>query len=219
MKKTLFTLGIVFSFVFSARAQTFSFPPIDTIKYGAPTDLFDCTDTVINNSGTGYYIDVVRVVNDTAPFWQTYFCVDQCYAWFVDSARFYILPNGKQHFILDFVTSSMADTTHVLMKFKNVSNPTNTIYQMFYGITYAGFSVNELSNSFNISVFPNPSNGIFTLQSAEEITSVEIYNVLGEKVWSGSEQIEIDLSAQSKGIYFVKVLSTDKVSTQKIVIE
>src|SRR3989304_7187345 len=181
MKKLLLSFAISACFIFSAQAQTFSFPSGDTITYGTPTSLISCEDTFFNNSSTGYYIDIVRVVNDTAPFWQTYFCADQCYAWFTDSARFYILPNGNQPFYLDFVTSSMADTTHVLMKFKNVSNPTNTIYQMFYGITYAGFSVNELSNSFNISVFPNPSNGIFTLQSAEEITSVEIYNVLGEK--------------------------------------
>jgi len=227
MKKLLLSFAISACFIFSAQAQTFSFPSGDTITYGTPTSLISCEDTFFNNSSTGYYIDIVRVVNDTAPFWQTYFCADQCYAWFTDSARFYILPNGNQPFYLDFVTSSMADTTPVLLKFKNVSNPTNTIYQWFYGITYVGFNVNELSTSFNISVYPNPSNGIFNLGFENwdlgfKNAELCIYNMLGEIVLKSqilNPNSQIDLSAQPKGIYFIKVQSGGEVSTQKIVIE
>jgi len=77
------------------------------------------------------------------------------------------------------------------------------------------------SNS-DIKISPNPSSGLFTLQSTEEITVLEIYNVLGEKVYKSEMQnlkYEINLSAQAKGIYFVRVQSGENVSTQKIIIE
>ena len=85
-------------------------------------------------------------------------------------------------------------------------------------------SVAEELSTNQVSVFPNPSSGIFTLQSTEEITAIEIYNVLGENISplsfrrEAGGEVEIDLSAQPKGIYFIKVQSGDKVSSQKIII-
>ena len=88
-------------------------------------------------------------------------------------------------------------------------------------------TVQELNTSFDFSISPNPSSGIFTVTSQEEITAIEIYNVLGENIISlplgggikGGGETKLDLSAQAKGIYFIKVQCGDKVSTQKIVIE
>jgi len=84
--------------------------------------------------------------------------------------------------------------------------------------------VNEITEETFLSIFPNPSIGIFSVTGTEEITSIEIYNVLGELISPLSlrrgvgGEVEINLSAQPKGIYFVKVQSGEKISTQKIVI-
>ncbi len=63
--------------------------------------------------------------------------------------------------------------------------------------------INETDPESFISISPNPSSGVFhlslTLFKGEEI--VEIYNVIGEKVY----QSEIDLRSKSKGIYFLRV--------------
>ena len=80
-------------------------------------------------------------------------------------------------------------------------------------------SVNELSSpNDNITVYPNPSNGIFYIQMDNtqftmdnEKTQVEVYNVLGEKVYSSSLSIvnsplSIDLSNQVTGIYLYRVI-------------
>ncbi|MBI4680788.1 MAG: T9SS type A sorting domain-containing protein [Nitrospirae bacterium] len=56
-----------------------------------------------------------------------------------------------------------------------------------------------------------------------EVRSLEIYNVLGEQVYSRSNSKpqtsdEIDLSGNSEGVYFVKVI-TDRMVIRKVIIE
>lgn len=85
--------------------------------------------------------------------------------------------------------------------------------------------INELSNSENIYVYPNPSEGKFQLAMGNgqfAKGTIEVYNVLGQKVESLKVQgskVEINLSAQAKGIYFVRVTTAGKSFSQKIVIQ
>ncbi|HTA26771.1 MAG TPA: T9SS type A sorting domain-containing protein [Bacteroidia bacterium] len=84
--------------------------------------------------------------------------------------------------------------------------------------------------SNNLSVFPNPSSGIFTISfvGAQNFVpaTIEIYNVLGEKVFSSNyspstNRYSLNLSSQPNGIYFYRVLNTDGslMGEGKVVIE
>ncbi|MDQ3111757.1 MAG: lamin tail domain-containing protein [Bacteroidota bacterium] len=83
--------------------------------------------------------------------------------------------------------------------------------------------INDIGkNASVVSAYPNPSNGIFTLSASSEIKSTEIYNAVGELVFtnrfatSGKSQ-QVDLSGQPAGLYFVQVeLSNGKRATSKI---
>lgn len=87
---------------------------------------------------------------------------------------------------------------------------------------------NIVSNITLVIVYPNPNNGQFTIQLPVVNThsSVEIYNVLGEKVYShcqitNSPHYQIDLSNQPNGVYFYRVLSGvgDLVGEGKVVVQ
>jgi hypothetical protein len=79
-------------------------------------------------------------------------------------------------------------------------------------ITLATSGVQISENNFlqaGINIFPNPTEGIFQVQSSRlEVLELEIYNVLGEKVFSkftsASPSINVDLTDQPIGIYFMK---------------
>lgn len=82
---------------------------------------------------------------------------------------------------------------------------------------------NVLSNE-PVFIYPNPSNGIFTLLLAEKKVSVIIYNLLGEIVFTSAEnnhsEINIDLSMQPKGIYMCLLHEKNgAIKTTKIVIQ
>jgi hypothetical protein len=64
----------------------------------------------------------------------------------------------------------------------------------------------------DITVYPNPSKGEFTIfwKAISEKTTCEIYNVLGEEVKNVEltpANNQLDLSAQAGGVYFYKVIS------------
>ncbi|MDA8441493.1 MAG: SBBP repeat-containing protein [Peptococcaceae bacterium] len=106
-------------------------------------------------------------------------------------------------------------------------------YQKYTGAGWAEFflaklgcnipnSIDEIRNKGEkIKVYPNPSKGIFNVEMniKENNTAVEIYNVLGEDVYksdllpsygmSGEYNYSgiIDLSKQSCGIYFYRILT------------
>ena len=79
------------------------------------------------------------------------------------------------------------------------------------------------NDNFTSSFRPNPSAGIITIKNSSDIHSIEILNLLGEKIFEkkiNETQTEIDLRHHPKGIYFARLLDDKKiVATHKILIE
>ena len=59
-----------------------------------------------------------------------------------------------------------------------------------------------------IKIYPNPSNGIFQIESEERLINIKVYSVLGQLVAKVKSTKEIDLSNLENGIYIL-VISTD----------
>lgn len=108
-------------------------------------------------------------------------------------------------------------------QWKFEANYKNQTYFHNFWIGQSG--TNELSsdNGFNIS--PNPSNGIFHVEGLMNKENFEVYTILGEKIAlihypsPNGEGTVINLSNQSKGIYFLQVKREGKSYSQKIIIE
>lgn len=84
--------------------------------------------------------------------------------------------------------------------------------------------ISDTKNNHSISLYPNPSNGKFTLTSdISQGGMIEVYNITGAKVFSQNTssltRANIDISQQAKGIYLVKVSNTENVWTQRVVVE
>jgi hypothetical protein len=82
-------------------------------------------------------------------------------------------------------------------------------------------NVSIASEDEDISVYPNPSNGNFTISiDAKENVSIYVYDVLGNRVKEISNAVAInpiDLSGNSAGVYTVQLWSSDKKVTRKII--
>jgi hypothetical protein len=81
-------------------------------------------------------------------------------------------------------------------------------------------NVNDNKVSASFKSFPNPVNDRLYF-STDEVSSVEIYNILGSKMSSQKVNNGIDMSTLSKGLYLVKCLDSEglNISTLKVIKE
>ena len=87
-------------------------------------------------------------------------------------------------------------------------------------------AVMEINSENNFSTYPNPSNGVFTVELKKQNvkTTIAIYNLLGERIFTGplsASSTKIDLSNEAKGIYFCNFSSFtgEVIFTKKIIIQ
>ncbi len=104
----------------------------------------------------------------------------------------------------------------------NEANGCSTSSDTMKITTLAG--INLLSKSSNqLSIYPNPTSGQFTviLEGNQNGYSVEVYNVLGEKIYqsiSGNSPDIINLSSQPPGLYFIYLKSEQGVEVGKVLV-
>lgn len=78
--------------------------------------------------------------------------------------------------------------------------------------------VNENSNPYE--VYPNPTDGIFTIEGAN-ITRVEVFNLVGQKVYEAQgKTVTVDASNWNKGIYMINIIDQNgSIKTQKLMVK
>lgn len=112
-------------------------------------------------------------------------------------------------------------------------NPSPFDFTFNIGIIYgiqppAGeLAVQKISDNTDITVYPNPSHGVFTFAMPNNNNTtyqISIYNVLGQEVNTSninSGNNQINLSNQPKGVYIYRILTKtgEPVSTGRLIVE
>lgn len=114
----------------------------------------------------------------------------------------------------------LSDSTFVLA-FRNEGNN-------FFGSAVIGkvivdqtTDIQFYSTSNSIKVFPNPTNGLFTVEG-NDITRCEIFNLIGQTVKAvkpSTGKTIVDLSEFKSGIYLIKTQTRNSANVFKIILE
>lgn len=68
-------------------------------------------------------------------------------------------------------------------------------------------------------IYPNPVRAILTIESKENIESIQVYSTLGELLASEKGKSQVDFSTYGKGIYFLKIDTEKGAAFQKVLKE
>ena len=84
--------------------------------------------------------------------------------------------------------------------------------------------VNITDLNSDISIYPNPNNGIFTIENTGGFEKIEITDLTGKTIYSNqyslnTNHLEIDLSEQNAGIYIINLSNNEKSYNYKVVLK
>lgn len=181
------------------------------VQNGSYSASVDAYGTMVLPTGT--VVDVVRVhvlesfdlnvfMFGTPIVSQT--ITDDYYFWFADNIKDPILIYGT--------TDSGSGSPAKVLRYQPVGVP-------------AGINENKERN--NISIYPNPGNGIFKISTSnlrDENYEIKVFNIVGETVYTNSIKIprkdeQIDISHLNKGIYFLNLSNAQSQITKRVIIK
>ena len=93
-----------------------------------------------------------------------------------------------------------------------------------FNITVKNTSAITLVNAFEVKMYPNPTSDMLTIQSAEKLNSIKLYNTSGmcmniASVQNKANTYMLDLNDLPAGVYFVSISANDKTVTKSVIKE
>jgi PKD repeat protein len=138
----------------------------------------------------------------------------------------FFLPNSTQ-WKTDFITNTSGTQTNTPFRIKFVfeSGGGNNFYLDDINIGYNLTGIEEISNSPNFIIYPNPSNNVVTLKlhnNENEEKNILIYDISGKLVTSlnfTSNEISINTTELNNGVYFIQLITKSGISNNKLIIQ
>ena len=114
---------------------------------------------------------------------------------------------------------SVAEGDTVRLDFGRTTNP-NSVGFFIDNIVIerlSGTGIHDFATDQTLNVYPNPTNGHITIEGMPEGGRAELYDATGHLV-KVSTSPRINLSACPAGVYLLRIISTDGVATQRVII-
>lgn len=116
----------------------------------------------------------------------------------------------------DFLSGSLSGSAPYVLQVNGI-----TSFSPFAVLNENALSVSENNLTESIKVYPNPSNGEFTIQIEPEMVgaNADVYNIMGQKIESFELSGLENSRMLNKGFYFIVVQNEGKKAIQKITIK
>jgi uncharacterized repeat protein (TIGR01451 family) len=101
------------------------------------------------------------------------------------------LPNGSQ----------IENTAYIYFDY-NAPIVTNTTQN---GFVFPVSVITNIASDFEFVIYPNPSSGVFSFKDTKNLQTLDVFNLVGERILSQGNQKEINLSNFANGLYFAKI--------------
>lgn len=220
--------GMTEEWVSDVYANTFdsTFVLADSVTTLADKLVWTCR--LIDSSVTP--VDTVTRIFAYADFpYDTWFTVKQVMD--LDNGTFSVLVDdveGTYYYYGDnswpgLISPSFGSIDFYSLEDTSAAGSENTYYIDDVTILDNATGIKDLSNKNNtISLYPNPSNGMITISAKQTMETVEIFNLLGQRVMTlspNAETVKINTTSLTAGVYTAKVISKDVITSQEFVVK
>jgi hypothetical protein len=207
-------------------AQTFSNTPNDTINItGMLEDLGTLTIQPLNISSDTITLKWKKVSESVPLLWDASVCDNaNCYGSLVDSGMMTPLNPATLGLLLLHITPHVNYGTAVIRyAVWDIANPTLKDTLTFILTANATAGISEAENKNAVSIYPNPSQGIFNVTSKQDdIKTITVSDNLGRIILQESINAKsalVNLTNEAKGIYFLKIQTAKSTETVKLISE
>lgn len=242
MKKILLSIVLFYIGTLIAFAQSFSLSYMGTNYNNGDTLTLISTDVnasfvsymwIKNNSSSDIEVRVKKIILDTVPGTENYFCWTSCYLPFVYVGDTLVVRAGETNqdkFSGEYDSFGHAGKTRIMYVFYDDTNPSDSVAFVaeYYAGSGVGFSTVEKMKA-TATVYPNPARNSMTIDyevpSSVNSVKFEIRNILGSVVktidlQSVAGKQKIDVTNLQDGIYFYSIIADNKsVFTKKLIIK
>ncbi len=185
-------------------------PTADASYTVTGTDLNGCENTAVSTVAVNALPSIMATTNNTL------LCTGETATLSVMGANTYTWSTTEN--TSDIVVSPTVQTTYTVDGTDvNGCMNTTTITQDVSLCT----GIATLSNDASINVYPNPNNGLFTIE-VTTASKVTVTNALGQVVIAETFDVgkhSININNESTGVYFVKVMTNNKQQIIKVIKE
>lgn len=118
----------------------------------------------------------------------------------------------------NITVSPSVTTTYTVIASNGTCTSTTSVVQNVSACT----AINEVSQSPLISLYPNPNNGLFTVNTLQIPEEIIVTDLLGKKIYSikaTSTVNTIDIKSANQGIYIISIRLNNTITNTKIVKE
>ena len=81
-------------------------------------------------------------------------------------------------------------------------------------------ATDEVKTTVDATLYPNPVNNILNIDAKEQITSISVYNLTGQQIFTktmNTKTSTVDMSAYKAGVYIIEVNSNANTRTYKVI--
>lgn len=207
MKRNILVL-ICLAFGVSLSAQVTLTPDVIVVSNVMPDDVEGIGHSIAKNTlpqVRTYRWE--RTVIEMTEGWSVAVCdKNQCYLPTVASQEVVLGPQEESIMDVHVYPSGIAGMAVIEVVVTDVNNASNTASALYYFNTMPT-SVNEAIRE-SIAVYPNPSNGVFTVSENNAASRVQVYDLTGKLVRQFDYAADqwYDIRDLQRGAYLVKLI-------------
>ncbi len=149
-------------------------------------------------------ISTTHLTNYPLPNLSISFLNDTLYSSYTNSQ----LYTWNRDNVFDVITMTPSFYVKQIGDYKVIIKDSNGCYDTSatLKVTTLKSSIAEAKSFDGVKIYPNPSTGIYYIETNQSITDLNIYDMMGRKVYNiSADKNIIDLSSQPEGIYLLQV--------------